>query len=877
GYVAGGTVTGGTTTAAGSIAGTGSSLVLDTTTAGSTLTLAATSGDIDSVTASAGGDTSLTAAGNIASGSLASGGTLTLVAGGSIVASDTRAIGFIDASAGTLAQFDTVVAGGAMTVAANQVTIGDADVGAFTASAGALGAAIERLRSQGDIAVTSAGGIAIGTATSSAGTLTATAAGAITAGTLASAGATTLTAAGITADSITAASLTANSTAPARLTTVATSGDITVTAAPGLDFGSMTSSAGNVLLTAGTVTGTTLVGGNVTVNGGTITLADVTARGVLATTSSLGTRLGTAGSGGDATIAAGTDLDIGSLASGGRLALTAAGNITATTLRATGPITATAAAIASDSTTAGGTLALAATNGNLVLGAVGSGGNANLTATGTAAVQRGLTVNGDLSLTAASVALAATGTATQSATGMVAITARSGAITGGNGLSLASGAGRTLTLTALGSEGSIGLGSGSSVSAGNDVAMAATGAVNVGAITATGRTVTLTGADAGIGGTIRAARIALVDSGAGPIRIGDTPTGNETEFAAVPTARFDLTSAEVARLETVALVIDGRSRNIVVGALPIAANSGSGTFSLRTLGRVDVLGRMVATGSAAGRVFTLGGDGSADSKAGVIRVATTASDGGRLLTDGAVLTLNGDRIGVGYDANLLGAIGVTPGAAAVGAADVAARFVSQANSALYTGSLGGQAPYVDTLVISARGLAVNYGQFALFQNSGPAGLNAGVVLGALGAGGNPPALSITASAAAVPNAFAVFGTINGINGAGTSLLGPDGITLVGPVSRANARANGCLIGSSGGGCLSASLAQPVLVLFDSKSEIFRVSDNLALPFDPLVGTSNEALFSDIAGIDIPANDPPAEAPPCRPGGPTPCADQDTRK
>ena len=61
----------------------------------------------------------------------------------------------------------------------------------------------------------------------------------------------------------------------------------------------------------------------------------------------------------------------------------------------------------------------------------------------------------------------------------------------------------------------------------------------------------------------------------------------------------------------------------------------------------------------------------------------------------------------------------------------------------------------------------------------------------------------------------------------------------------------------------------MLVLFDSKSDIFRVTDSLALPFDPLVGTSNEALFSDIASIDIPANDLPAAENVC-PAGDAKC-------
>ena len=87
------------------------------------------------------------------------------------------------------------------------------------------------------------------------------------------------------------------------------------------------------------------------------------------------------------------------------------------------------------------------------------------------------------------------------------------------------------------------------------------------------------------------------------------------------------------------------------------------------------------------------------------------------------------------------------------------------------------------------------------------------------------------------------------------------------MSRANSRANGCLIGAAGGGCLSASIVQPTLNVFDaSRAEVFRTGDDLTLPFDPLVGTSNEALFSDIASVSVVSEDEV-----CQPDGKTGCA------
>jgi len=253
----------------------------------------------------------------------------------------------------------------------------------------------------------------------------------------------------------------------------------------------------------------------------------------------------------------------------------------------------------------------------------------------------------------------------------------------------------------------------------------------------------------------------------------------------------------------------------------------------------------------------LGGGADAGARAGVLRVATTSGGGGRLLVDGGTLELRADAIGVGMDTGFLDAIGVKDGTPAI---EVATRYVAQPGSALYNATLGNPLGlYGDPVTVQAGRLVVRYGGFALFQNTGHSGTTGGVVLGR---DGQERTLELYAAAPA--NAVALFGSVNGISGTATSLLGSNTLVVGDGVSRADSRANGCLIGSVGGGCLSASLAQPTLNIFDSsRLDVFRTSEDLTLPFDPLVSTSNEALFSDIAGLgaDIGLLTPDAPCPP----------------
>ena len=98
------------------------------------------------------------------------------------------------------------------------------------------------------------------------------------------------------------------------------------------------------------------------------------------------------------------------------------------------------------------------------------------------------------------------------------------------------------------------------------------------------------------------------------------------------------------------------------------------------------------------------------------------------------------------------------------------------------------------------------------------------------------------------NGFALFGSIGGVTGSGAALLGSS-VVQVSQTDLANTRVNGCLVGS-GAGCLTSVVSQPTLNVFDrSRLDVFRSADDLALPFDPVVGTNNEALFSDLGPVE----------------------------
>jgi hypothetical protein len=74
------------------------------------------------------------------------------------------------------------------------------------------------------------------------------------------------------------------------------------------------------------------------------------------------------------------------------------------------------------------------------------------------------------------------------------------------------------------------------------------------------------------------------------------------------------------------------------------------------------------------------------------------------------------------------------------------------------------------------------------------------------------------------------------------------VIVLNEVNPANTRINGCVIG--GGGCLVSSSSAPTTGIPDlSQVSVLGSADDLAIKFDPVIGTNNEALFSSLSSID----------------------------
>jgi hypothetical protein len=293
------------------------------------------------------------------------------------------------------------------------------------------------------------------------------------------------------------------------------------------------------------------------------------------------------------------------------------------------------------------------------------------------------------------------------------------------------------------------------------------------------------------------------------------------------------------------------SQNVEIRNLALNTNAGRERLNVLTTGRIDVTGTVTALASPATRTVQLGGDASATAdgagavRAELIQVAVTSTGGGRLLLTGsdpntangaANLELRGHRIAVG-ESGFLGQI-------AAAGADISSDFVANPASSLYGAPGGG---FQQPIIVSANQMRVSYRDYALFQNTASRiAPPTGVVVNRLDGNG---VLALSSSGESASNAFALFGSINGRGGSQAALLGPSVIVLNG-VNRSNTRINGCVVGSGGGGCLISAASTPSVNVFDAAQAQLSSTDDLSVPFDPLVGTNNEALFSDLGTIDF---------------------------
>lgn len=810
----------------GSIAITGASDAVTTAKAATTLLIRGTAGAVMLGTGDAGGAATLDAVG--ANGTL--GVTSRLNA-----ASATLTAG----NAATVQQLTTTGATSLTAVTADVTKVDAGATVALTTSGGPL--TLGTGTSGGAATLTAAGPLAITTSLTSAAGATTSSTGATTIGAITANGG---------ALSITGASAAVgNATASTTLAIRGTAGAVTL--GTGVAGGAATLDAvgaGSAIgvtsaLTAATATLT--AAGAATVNRVTTTTGALNVQAASAgiTTADAKTTLGITTSAGALTLGTGTSGAAATLTAAGPLtvttSLTSASTATTTSTGATtigtiiangGAATINGQSVQVASARGSTTLDVTAGGGTLTLGTgTAANGAATLKATGALTTTTGLTSTGAATITAGGAATLGT---TTSSGGAVIV----------NAASIAAGqtaAATTLTFT---STGNLSL-SGNSTT-GTAATFDAGGTASLGQLIASGATSTISikALDAAITGTQRAGTVAFIN------RAPATNTvklGNGTSNG----AGFALSSDEVNFVDAGQLTIDGGTGNVEFGALAFNANAGRTRVDVLATGRIDVMGTV--SGAGAGRTFRLGGTmATTTDKAAVIRVVATTDAGGRLLFDTADLDLRGTRIGVGQAAGFLDPIGFGPGGTPLSAAAISSNYLANPNSSLYNATFGGSSYTGTAPLISAKSLTVRYTDYALFQNTGAPGISSGV---ALATSSNPSMPALTIIGGGSNNAFAIYGTLNGLGDTAAAVSGSSVIQVSG-ADLANTRVNGCLAGS-GAGCLTAVVSQPLLNIFDSsRLAVFRAADDLALPFDPVVGTNNEALFSGFGLIDTPVTD-----------------------
>jgi hypothetical protein len=324
---------------------------------------------------------------------------------------------------------------------------------------------------------------------------------------------------------------------------------------------------------------------------------------------------------------------------------------------------------------------------------------------------------------------------------------------------------------------------------------------------------------------------------------------------------YVLTEAEINRISAADLNIESGAQAVEIRNLALNTGAGGKTFRVLATGQIDVTGTLSALGSPNDRTVQLGGSESPvpdplntnavinEVRAELIKVTADSTGGGRLLLTGsdpstangaANLDLRAKRIAVGESGFLAEISG--PGV------DIASDFVANPSSSLY----GTRGPaFQQPVLVSANQLRVSYSDYALFQNTASrTAPPTGVLVNRLDGAGK---LALSSSGENANNAFALFGSINGRGGNQAALLGSDVISLT-QLNRNNTRINGCVVGSGGGGCLISAASTPPLNVFDAAQTQLSATADLIVPFDPLVGTNNEALFSDLGTIEF-SNDP----------------------
>ena len=425
-------------------------------------------------------------------------------------------------------------------------------------------------------------------------------------------------------------------------------------------------------------------------------------------------------------------------------------------------------------------------------------------------------------------------------------------------------AGTTATLTNRDRGGTLGnVTASTSLSSGGDTTIDSSANTALGATSATKGNIKVT--------TARIALNGLVTTTAGQkiTLINRAETTNNTIIGGANVAEptdFVLSDAEIDRISTESLTIESGVHNVAIGALSLKAATGSLALNVLSHGPSQIaIDGVVSEEATAARNVQIGGtanktptfataDTAAAELASSIIATTQATGGGRLILPGATLELRAGRV-------IFGLAGLVSDTRILTPSLVALTFVSRPDSRLYN-SIGGYDQINGAVLLQAGALTLRYTDFALFQNTAPAGLNTGVVLGPNTQLAQAPARLTLYSTGETPlNSIGLFGTVNGFTGNAAGLL-PNDVVMFrdagagnARITRSASRLNGCAIGAPEQGCLTTQSPPPVLRLFDERQAlIFRTADDAILPFDPLIGTNNESLFIDFGGVSLPYDD-----------------------
>lgn len=588
---------------------------------------------------------------------------------------------------------------------------------------------------------------------------------------------------------------------------------ITVDAAGAFTGQNLTSTAGVIDIDARTIAAATLAA-----SGGNVRLLSV---GNITTGALTALRVG--GAGGTIDVdSTGTGANAGAINLGALLAdlgitLDTQGALTAGTITARGGSVAVNASAISN-----GSNAIAATGGDVLLRASGPVTTGAITATRASNVGGAIDID---STAAGAVALGAL-TATQGIAIDSAGSIATAAITAGGNLTIGT-ATRASTVTFNGA-----------AQAAN-ITVDANGLVTTQALRAGTGTIDIEAGDLALAAAplasapVEARNVILSSVGNGGIGLG-TGTGG-----------FRLSDAELGVISADSLLINAGTGRVNIAGVTFGAGAGRNTVAIATTGEIAITGNV--TGTAGTRAFRFGG--AADGTGRASRITSDINQANVDLGTNA-LELRGDSI-------VFGQAELDTGTRGLSIADLVREFIANPNSLLYSpvGTITNPA------YLTAGNLTITYGGSALFQNTAPrtdGNIFRGVVLAS---GTNAvPTLALNPAPqsgnAGVPtNAFALFGSINGFDGQAAALLGNAVIGVNGEILLDASRINGCVIGS-GADCLTTIVGSVVMTVPREVVSLLVAEEGLLVPFDPLVGTNNESLFSDAASA--PADDKECE-------------------